>query len=109
MRWSRGMIEAGGKAGLDMAAPDKLERLLQETGFVDVTVQWQKWPIGRWAKALKHKEIGEAWAENLKIVTRGSSALFTRLLGWPSEEFDALADDIIDEINSGGRHMWFDL
>lgn len=108
-RWSHGMVEGGNKAGLDFSAPDKLKRLLQEAEYVDVNVQWHKWPVGPWAKGEKYKEIGRAWAEDLKIVTRGTIALFTRVLGWSSEDFERFADDMRDEIEGGKRYMWVDM
>lgn len=103
------MIEGGKKVGLDFSVSSRLEGLLNETGFVDVTVQWHKWPVGSWARGEKNKKIGRAWAEDLKIVSRGFTTLFTKLLGWPVENFEALADNVRDEIDSGERYLWIDM
>lgn len=99
-------IEAGKKTGHEFTAPHRLANMLQEAGFVDISVKWQNWPVGPWAKGKKNKQIGQWWAEDLKEVTGGSGALYTRVLGWSQEQFEVFAANIKKEIDGRKRHMW---
>jgi len=109
VQWGDGLIEAGSKAGLDFSVPERLGGLLQDAGFRNVTVNWQKWPVGPWAKGTKNKEVGRWWAEDLQDVVRNSSALFTRVLDWTTEDFEVFAAETANEIRFGKRHMWVDM
>lgn len=109
IRWSEGMVEAGQHVGLDFAAPKKMDRLLQEAGFEDIKIQWQNWPVGTWAKGRRNKDIGHLWGEDLCEVTRSTSALFTRVLGWKQEEFGVFAAKCANEIRGHEKHMWIEM
>lgn len=109
VEWSEGLRDGGLKTGLDFSAPKKLEGLLHEAGYINVTVQWQHWPVGTWAKGAKNKHIGRLWAEDMKHVSRNTAAMFTRVLGWSAEEFEVFAAKIANEINEGKKHMWVEM
>lgn len=43
VEWSKWIVESGPiSEGFDFLAPQKMDRLLQEAGFVDVTVRWMQ-------------------------------------------------------------------
>ncbi|KAK5114621.1 hypothetical protein LTR85_010198 [Meristemomyces frigidus] len=109
VQWSAGAAEAGHVSGLDFTAPKKLEGLLQATGFTNIKVQWQNWPVGTWAKGAKNKHIGRWWAEDLKTGVRSTAALFTRVHGWTVEEFEVFAAKVVNEIDSQEKHVWFEV
>lgn len=83
-----------------------MDALLQDAGFVDVTVRWMHWPVGTWAKGARNKEIGRWWAEDMRDVTKSTSAMFTRVLGWSQEEFDEYHLKIAEEIDRQEKHLW---
>ena len=60
-------------------------------------------------KGTKNKEVGRWWAEDLQDVVRNSSALFTRVLDWTTEDFEVFAAETANEIRFGKRHMWVDM
>lgn len=59
----------------------------ENAGFVDVVERRFKWPMNEWPRDPHHKELG-AWSrENMDNGMDGLLvALFTRFLGWTSEE-----------------------
>ena len=109
VEWSRLLVGAGKKVGLDFDAPKKIRGYLEDAGFVNINVKWQNWPVGPWAKGSKNKEIGRWWAEDMKDVTRNTAAMFTRVLGWKPEEFEVFAANITNEIREGKKHMWIEM
>lgn len=109
VQWTDHFIEGGKHTGHDFVAPKRMHTLLQEAGFVDISVKWMNWPLGPWAKGAKNKRIGRWWAEDMKELTKGSGAMFTRVLGWTQEEFDVLAAEIAREIDGQKRHMWIEM
>ena len=106
MQWSQNLVDAGKKVDFDFSAAKKFGKYLKEAGFEDITIKWQNWPVGPWAKGAKNKQIGRWWAEDMKDVTRNSSAMFTRVAGWTQTEFDVFVAKIAQEIDEGKRHMW---
>ena len=109
VQWSQYVVQAGAQVDLNFSAPEELESMLHRAGFTNVAVEWQKWPVGPWAKGARNKQIGQWWAEDMKGVSRSTAALFTRILGWTSDEFALFADKIKDEIDSGEKYMWVDM
>ncbi|KYG42893.1 hypothetical protein M433DRAFT_72859, partial [Acidomyces richmondensis BFW] len=109
VKWAEQMNEAAAKAGLDLVAPGKFDRQLQEAGFTNITLKWQNWPIGPWAKGRKNKEIGRWFAEDVQDGVRNAEALFTRMLGWSSEEFAVAAANVNNEIKERKKHMWIEM
>lgn len=109
VQWSQYVVQAGAQVDLNFSAPEELENMLPLVGFTNVTVEWQKWPVGSWAKGAKNKQIGQWWAEDMKSVTRNTAALFTRILGWTPDEFAHFAERIKDEIDGVERYMWVDM
>jgi len=74
-----------------------------------VSIFRQNWPIGPWAKGKKNKEIGYWFAEDVQDGVRNAEALFTRMLGWSSQEFAVAAANVNNEIKGRKKHMWFEM
>lgn len=109
VEWSELLRDGGLKTDLDFSAPKRLPGLLHETGYTNITVQWQHWPVGPWAKGAKNKHIGRLWAEDMKHVSRNTAAILTRVLLWSAEEFEVFAAKIANEIDDGKKHMWVEM
>lgn len=109
VEWADYLCEAGVKVGLEFSAPKKLRGYLQDTGFTNINVKWQNWPVGPWAKGAKNKEIGHWWAEDMKDVTRNTGAMFTRVFGWKPEEYEVYAAKIANEITAQKKHVWVEM
>lgn len=60
---------------------------LERAGFVDVVEKRFKWPLNEWPKDPYYKELGSWTRENLDVgIEAMLMALFTRFLGWSSDE-----------------------
>ncbi|KAF4978209.1 hypothetical protein FZEAL_5370 [Fusarium zealandicum] len=81
------LMEASAAAGrLNNEAP-KYKSYLEKAGFVDVVEKRYKWPLNQWPKDKHYKELGAWTFDNLDKGMEGfSMALFTRYLGWSSED-----------------------
>ena len=55
VQWGNYLLEVGAKVGFDFTVPMKLDQLLEDTGFTDITVRVQNWPVNTWAKGSKNK------------------------------------------------------
>ena len=90
-------------------------------GFENVVEVVWKWPTNRWPKDRKMKELGESlgcqWVWLTKVgmwyqenVTRSlyglSVALFTRGLGWTSEELEVFLVDVRKNMSDTKIHAW---
>ncbi|KAF6834009.1 TAM domain methyltransferase [Colletotrichum musicola] len=82
-------------AGRRMDLAPTYAALMREAGFEGVE-EWQgRWPVNRWPRDAHHKELG-AWTHaNLDTGLEGLTlALFTRFLGWSSEETIAFCAEV---------------
>jgi hypothetical protein len=75
--FSRQFSAACKAAGMEGDIAPKLEGWLKDAGFVNVTVNIHKVPVGTWPKNKKQKEIG-AW--NLLLLQTGLEGIYMRLL-----------------------------
>jgi hypothetical protein len=57
-RWANLAAEAGRASGQTFYAFDKMKRLVEDAGYVDVEERTFKWPIGQWARTPKMKDMG---------------------------------------------------
>lgn len=86
-RLSELCIEASKNAGRPLYLAPKYKGYMESAGFVDVVERRFKWPLNEWPKDPHFKELG-AWNRvNLDNGMDGLLlALFTRFLGWTSDE-----------------------
>lgn len=68
-----------------------LEKLLVDAGFVDVQVKVYKQPFMAWPKQKDLKQAGSLYTLSAETVYHAyAMSLLTRVLGWSSEDADAL-------------------
>jgi hypothetical protein len=95
-RWGSLALESGDRFGKSFRIAEETEELMNKAGFVNVTYQTFKWPIGTWPKNPKLKQIGAynrlAWEDGME---GWAMYLFTRYLGvcYPNPHPDFLGQD----------------
>ena len=95
-RWSRMLNEAFRANGRPVDTAFHYEKQLADAGFVDIHVVREEWPLNRWPKDKKYKQLGIWTYENaLAGIGAASLAVFTRPteengLGWSREELKVL-------------------
>lgn len=57
-QWAIKLLEAFTKNGSPLDSAVKYKQQLEEAGFVDVNVVKRKWPLNRWPKDPKYKQLG---------------------------------------------------
>ncbi|KAK1987221.1 methyltransferase domain-containing protein [Colletotrichum cereale] len=87
----------------------KLEGWVKDAGFVNITHQRFKIPIGDWPKDPHYRECGLI---NLMQMLDGLEGftlrLFTSVLGWTKEEVFVLLAQVRQELKSRAFHAYFD-
>lgn len=91
----------------------KYQEQLKDTGFVDIHVVKRKWPLNRWPKDQKHKQIG-MWAHQntMDALSALSLAVFTRPkggggLGWSNEELEVFLPAVRKDIRNLNIHSYW--
>lgn len=106
--WSELMIEATNKAGRPLRAATTCANDLREIGFVDVVEVPLKWPINRWPKEPKFKELGMWTQENfVSGIEAMSLALFTRMLGWSREQVMVFVTQVRKDLKDTKIHAYW--
>ncbi|RKL19265.1 hypothetical protein BFJ68_g3539 [Fusarium oxysporum] len=112
-RWSELLHDIFTKNGRPMDSALKYKDQLEATGFVDVNIVKRKWPLNRWPKDPKHKQIG-TWAQQntLDALAALSLAVFTRPdgqggLGWSKEEVEVFLTDVRKDIKNVNIHSYW--
>ncbi|KAH7140352.1 S-adenosyl-L-methionine-dependent methyltransferase [Dactylonectria estremocensis] len=112
-KWSKLLLGAFTSNGSALDSAVKYKVQLEEAGFIDVTVVKRKWPLNRWPKDPKHKQIG-IWAhENtMDALAALSLAVFTRPvgsggLGWGNEELEVFLAAVRKDIDNLSIHSYW--
>lgn len=101
------LVEASDKAGRPNNTAPKYKEYLEKAGFVDVVEKKLKWPLNRWPKDKKYKEIGAWTCENLTSGLEGLLlALLTRFLGWEPEEVLAFCTLVRKQLRDTSIHAY---
>jgi hypothetical protein len=130
-KWSELLHDIFTKNGCLMDSALKYKGQLEEAGFVDVNIVKRKWPLNRWPKDPKHKQIGQLspisnfceqllkvligiWAQQntLDALAALSLAVFTRPdgqggLGWRKEEVEIFLTDVRKDIKNVNIHSYW--
>lgn len=89
---------------------DRLKHLMTEIGFVDIKEVLFKWPINRWPREKRFKELGEWSRLNTDDLLEGlSMALFTRCLGWTPQEVGVFLVDARKDLNNPKIHAYWSM
>ncbi|KAF5268762.1 hypothetical protein FOXYS1_334 [Fusarium oxysporum] len=112
-KWSELLHDIFTKNGRSMDSALKYKDQLEAAGFVDVNIVKRKWPLNRWPKDPKHKQIG-TWAQQntLDALAALSLAVFTRPdgqggLGWSKEEVEVFLTDVRKDIKNVNIHSYW--
>ncbi|KAF5694733.1 methyltransferase [Fusarium denticulatum] len=112
-KWSELLHDIFTKNGRPMDSALKYKDQLEAAGFVDVNIVKRKWPLNRWPKDPKHKQIG-TWAQQntLDALAALSLAVFTRPdgqggLGWSKEEVEVFLTDVRKDIKNINIHSYW--
>jgi SAM-dependent methyltransferase len=108
--WWALVRQAFKETGRDMDATSQHKERLKGAGFVDVTVIDFKWPINKWPRDPKMKNIGMWGKENtLDALEAVTMAPLTRALGWTPEEVQMLLQGVRTDIENQGIHAYWDM
>ncbi|KAG8362158.1 hypothetical protein FVEN_g79 [Fusarium venenatum] len=112
-KWSEMLHDIFTKNGRPMDSALKYNDQLQEAGFTNVNIVKRNWPLNRWPKDPKHKQIG-TWAQQntLDALAALSLAVFTRPngqggLGWKREEVEVFLTDVRKDIKNVKIHSYW--
>ncbi|KAH6691662.1 S-adenosyl-L-methionine-dependent methyltransferase [Plectosphaerella plurivora] len=110
VRWNNLMMEAASRSGFSLDSCARAGDMMRAAGFVDIVRIPYKWPINRWPRDARNKEVGE-WVEanfvnGLESITL---ALFTRFLGWTKTDVWDFITRVIDEWRDLRHHGYFDV
>ncbi|KAJ2893477.1 hypothetical protein MKZ38_008654 [Zalerion maritima] len=109
-RWTKYFIDACDALGRPGNSAPKYKEYMEEAGFVDVVVEKYVWPINRWPKDRKLKEIGNWVQANFEGGAEGvCMACFTRGLGWTKEEVMTFCVDVRKELRNPKVHAYWPL
>ena len=92
--YAHAINEAFKAMGLILDVPPLAEEMLIEAGFQDVVVKTALWPIGRWPKDKRLKEIGAfaRMGSEQALYPFGLSVLTAR--GWTAEKVQNVCEEI---------------
>ncbi|KAF4991902.1 hypothetical protein FDECE_13868 [Fusarium decemcellulare] len=107
-QWSSYMIEATNIFGRSAQSAKKYKQQMIDAGFVNVTEVIYKWPTNRWPADPYYKELGFWCCHNIAGELSGlSMALFTRALGWSSEEVEVFLAKVRTDMKDRRIHAWW--
>ncbi|KAH7327120.1 S-adenosyl-L-methionine-dependent methyltransferase [Rhexocercosporidium sp. MPI-PUGE-AT-0058] len=97
--WATQQLNGSGMIGRALDSAKNHEGELLRVGYTDVIVKHFVWPMNRWPKDPKFKEIGMWTCENFTSGLSGiSMALFTRVFGWTPEQLEVFLVDVRKEM-----------
>ncbi|KAL2812110.1 S-adenosyl-L-methionine-dependent methyltransferase [Aspergillus granulosus] len=106
--WSKTFIEAGDKFGKTFQIAERAKGYMQEAGFVNVTEQRFKLPIGPWSKDKKLKKLGFLNRVHVENSIEGwSLALLTRVMGWKYPEVQVFLARMRSGLKDSSVHAYF--
>jgi hypothetical protein len=107
-QWSSLMLEAAVVLKRPLNTCGRAKHDLAAAGFVDIVEIPFRWPMNRWPKEKKYKELGMWTQENfVSGVEAMSLALFTRGLGWTYEEVVVFVARVRADMKDGGIHAYW--
>lgn len=108
-QWCSLLVSGALSGGIQLRIkPAELETAMKEAGFVDVTVQEFKLPIGLWPAELRLREAGKFALGSMLAGLHGISlAIFTRFLKWDVEEMEVLLENVRKELRLRAVHGYW--
>ncbi|KAF6837105.1 methyltransferase domain-containing protein [Colletotrichum plurivorum] len=101
------LYEASVKFGRPFMRIPSLTGLLEDAGFVDVTIDRYKWPLNTWPKDPKYKELGIWEHENVMAGLEAFAlAPLTRAHGWTQMEVQVFLIEVRKELRDRSIHAY---
>ncbi|KAI9930350.1 hypothetical protein ASPWEDRAFT_50672 [Aspergillus wentii DTO 134E9] len=105
--WQEKLDQSSKKFGKQLNVAPCLSGWMREAGFVNVTDDVYKCPVGSWPKNPRLKEIGRVGKVSIiEAVEPYTLALFTRVLGYSYEEAQAYAEKVRAELFRPSFHIY---
>ncbi|EFQ24904.1 methyltransferase domain-containing protein [Colletotrichum graminicola] len=102
-------LEACKLVNREPAPGPKLEGWVKDAGFVNITHQKFKIPVGDWPKDPHYKECGLInLMQTLEGLEGFTLRMFTSVLGWTKEEVIVLLAEVRRELKTRTFHAYFD-
>ena len=96
--------------GTDARSPRNLKQLMADAGFVDIQEHILKLPVGPWPKDPRLKKVGMFESVNMTAGIQGlTMMLFTRTLGWSSEQVELFLMDVRKDVKNKKIHSYYHL
>ncbi|RDW95065.1 hypothetical protein BP5796_00828 [Coleophoma crateriformis] len=106
-KWCQLMMDGCAAMGRPIDSAVRYKAQLEEAGFTDVVELKYKWPLNRWPKDKKAKELGMWTYENMYGGILGFSlAIFTRVLGWTREDTELFIAEVQKEVRDHKIHSY---
>ncbi|TVY56720.1 putative methyltransferase tdiE [Lachnellula cervina] len=110
LRWILLLLEASSRVGRDLNVSATYKAQLERVGYTGIVEKIYVWPMNRWPKDPKFKELGIWTCENMIGGVAGlSMALLTRVLGWSVEEVEAYLVNVRKEIKDTKIHSYWNI
>ncbi|KAJ5279155.1 hypothetical protein N7478_004527 [Penicillium angulare] len=107
MDWLEKLNAASKQFGKPMNVGGQVQSWMEERGFVNVSDDIYKCPIGGWAKDRQLKDIGRLGKVTvLEVVEPYTLALFTRVLGFTFQEAQEYMEKVRAELMSTKFHLY---
>ncbi|KAH8684140.1 S-adenosyl-L-methionine-dependent methyltransferase [Ilyonectria robusta] len=107
-QWSDLMIKSTTIFGRTGESASMYKQQMIDAGFVNVTEVIYKWPTNRWPVDPYYKDLGFWCFHNIAGGLSGlSMALFTRALGWSSEEVEVFLANVRKDMKDKSIHAWW--
>ncbi|KAK2735300.1 hypothetical protein FQN57_001195 [Myotisia sp. PD_48] len=105
--WQKLLVSASQKFGKSLDVEHTWKAKMIEAGFVDVVEEVIKVPFNKWPKDPHLKQIGRYQASHMaELLESWSMALFTRVLGWTTEELDVLFVAVKNDFSDPKTHLY---
>ncbi|KAA8648258.1 hypothetical protein EYZ11_008025 [Aspergillus tanneri] len=105
--WQEKLDLASRRFGKRLHVAPLIQGWMQDARFINVTDDTYKCPIGPWPKNPRLKEIGRVGRVTLfEAVEPYTLALFTRVLGYSSEEAKGYVDKVRAELLKASYHIY---
>ncbi|POR38686.1 Methyltransferase [Tolypocladium paradoxum] len=115
LEWSNHLRDQFSAVGCPMNSALQYKAKLLESGFVNVEEHYYKWPIGRWPRDPKMKQLG-IWSlsNTLNVLVGLSLRIFTRSveeggLGWLKEELDVYLACVRKDLMNPQVHAYWNI
>jgi len=105
-RWLEALTEASRRMGFSMRVAPTFKELVINAGFEDVVETKFEVPWGTWPESERQKTAGFWHLEQLKQGLQGIvMGLFTRSLGWSSQQVEIFLVDLRKELDDKNYHL----